>query len=120
MNSDYIKEELDLLLKDKLINDYKLTEEIKTEDGYETSEVKKIYITTLENNLLEISLNDSLCYKVNSINSMPVKEEINGITNTLFEDLSNLINKHSDNFRDRFNKILKEKLSKLQQDDEVE
>jgi len=120
MNSDYIKEELELLLKDKLILDFKLIEDIKNDEGFEISEVKKIFITTLENNLLEICIKESLCYKVELINSVPVKEESNGNANCLFEDLSNLINKHSNNFREKFNKILHEKLSKLQRDDDEE
>lgn len=123
MNSDYIKEELELILKDKLILDFKLVENISSEDGFETSEVRKIYITTLENDLLEISINDAFCYKVEKINSTapPGFYDSNGNDNKyLFEDLSNLINKHSVSFREKFNQILKEKLSKLQRDDEEE
>jgi len=115
MNSDYIKEELGLLLKDKLITDYEIIESLSNEDGFETSEVKKIFITTLEQNILEISINDSFCYKVDKINSNLIKNEDN--SNCLFEDLSNLIHKHSINFRNKFNDILKEKLSNLQNDD---
>lgn len=117
MNSDYIKEELELLLKDKLILDFKLTEDLNNEYGFESSEVKKIFITTLENDLLEITLNDAFCYKVESINSKPAKEELDN-PDCLFEELSNLIHKHSLNFRNRFNQILKEKLTKLQTDEE--
>lgn len=118
MNSDYIKEELSLLLKDKLILDYKLIENLSNEDGFEISEVKKIFITTLEQNILEVTINDSYCYKVDTINSNINKNEDN--SNGLFEDLSNLIHKYSSNFRSKFNEILKEKLSNLGKDDEYD
>ena len=42
----------------------------------------------------------------------------NKILTELHEDLSNLIDAYSRNFRNKFNQILKEKLSKLQNDEE--
>ncbi len=119
MNSDYVKEELELLLKDKLILDFKVIEDINSEDGFENSHVKKIFITTLENNSLEIAINEAYCYRVEAINSKVVgtSDELDN-PGCLFEDLSNLIHKHSINFRNKFNQILNEKLSKLQRDEE--
>jgi len=116
MNSDYIKEELSLLLKDKLILDYRLIENVTNEENFESSEVKKIFITTLENNIIEISINDSFCYKIDSINSKNNFDKEK--SNCLYEDLSNLIDDNSENFRIKFNQILKEKLLNLQNNEE--
>ena len=80
-------------------------------------------MTTLEKNILEISVNDSFCYKVDNIKFLNDEEKSsftngNKILTELHEDLSNLIDAYSRNFRNKFNQILKEKLSKLQNDEE--
>ncbi len=119
MNSDYIKEELGLLLKDELILDYKITENLSDEIRYGKNEIKQIIITTLEKNILEILIDNSFCYKIKSFNSINInKDEMN--ENKLFEDLSNLINNYSSNFRNKFNDILKVKLLKLQNENDSE
>ena len=123
MNYDYIKEELDILLKDSFISNYKfIFENEETNNGeYENnSNIKNIIITTIEKNVLEISLNDNFCYKIDKINSKNIEEnQINNFdnhkNNQLFEDLNILIDQYSPYYRNRFNELLKDKLIKLQE-----
>jgi len=120
MNCDYIKEELDLLLKDGLIFDYSIKYENEKDSKSEISQIKRIVITTIEKDVLEISLNDNFCYKIDEINNKKLEKFDNkGNDNNnnleLFEDFNTLLDKYSPNYRIKFNELLKAKLLKLQE-----
>ena len=79
MNYDYIREELDLLLKDTLISNYQFkfeNEELSSGENKNNLQIKNIIITTIENNKLEISLNDNFCYKIDRINCKKIDEKL--------------------------------------------
>lgn len=116
MNSEYIKEELNLLIKDGLILEYKIIENYFSNHDYKCSEAKNIFITTIEYNKLEVTINENFCYKLKSINEKNI--ENNEDDKDIYEDLSILIEKYSPNFRIKFNEILNEKLSKLKDNNE--
>lgn len=114
MNYDYIKEELNLLLKDEFLLDFKLEELSNGDKERENiNEINKIFITTIENDLLEISLNDNFCYKIDSVNNKKI-ENLDK-KNELFEDLGVLLDNYSPGYRDRFNNLLTAKLIRLQE-----
>jgi hypothetical protein len=125
MNYDYIREELDLLLKDTLISNYQFkfeNEELSSGENKNNLQIKNIIITTIENNKLEISLNDNFCYKIDRINCKKIDEKLydkhdnsKNKDTELFEDLNILLGNYSPNYRNRFNELIKDKLFKLQE-----
>jgi hypothetical protein len=96
-NGDNIKNELDELLEENLIKDFKIT--INDINKFEFT------IVTLEDKKLDLETSINYCYKITNI-----KDD-----ETLYETFEQILNKHSEKYSERFGNILTEKLNQLLQ-----
>lgn len=96
-NGENIKNELNELLDENLIKDFRITK----------CDIHKFEFTiyTLEEKILEIETSINYCYKITN-----VKEDEN-----LYETFEQILNKYSEKYSERFGNILTDKLNKLLQ-----
>ena len=101
-NQDNIKQELNELLEENLINNFKII----------VSDINKVQfvIITLEDKCLDIETSVNYCYKITNLN-----EE-----GCLYETFEQILNKHSEMYCRKFGEIITNRLNKLIQERELE